>query len=150
MKEIILTKNKVTFVDDEDYEKLNQHKWHCTYYGYAARRSNNKILYMHRELMGNPSLLVDHKNRDPLDNRKSNLRLCDKRLNASNSKINTRNSSGYRGVYWSKPRSKWIAAIQHKGKMFNLGGFSSIKDAAKAYNHAAKKYRGEFATLNEI
>ena len=155
MKKIPLTQGKFALVDDADYEYLSRFKWHLTAYGYAARRyyfgNNSTIIYMHREVNGaKKGQLVDHINRDRLDNRRINLRLCTKQTNAINSKLNKRNTSGYRGVSWDKVRKKWVAMLYVKGKCFNLGGYITIEDAAEARNTAALKYHGKFARLNNV
>jgi hypothetical protein len=93
---------------------------------------------------------VDHINGNGLDNRKSNLRLCERHENALNRVINYNNVSGYKGVSWFKPIKKWRAQIQYKKVVYYLGCFNKRIDAAKAYNAAALKYHGEFANLNKI
>lgn len=72
MKEIPLTKGKTTIVDDEDYEYLNQFKWHLLTSGiYAARKFKGQRLLMHRVIMSPENdLVVDHINHNGLDNRK--------------------------------------------------------------------------------
>jgi hypothetical protein len=91
---------------------------------------------------------TDHKNRDTLDNRKSNLRICSHQLNHGNRTKQSNNSSGYKGVLWHKQRSKWWARIQIKGKQISLGCYRDKDDAARAYDYAALKYFGEFARFN--
>lgn len=153
-KLIPLTKGYFAIVDDDDYEKLNCHKW------YAKSISNSRIVYasrdigsihemMHRVIMGNPEgVSIDHINGDSLDNRKSNLRMCTHKQNLSNHKISSKNTSGYMGVRWSKHARKWSATIKHNYKTIHLGYFFDIIDAAKARDAAALKYHGEFASLN--
>lgn len=142
---------KFTKVDAQDYPKLAQFDWqlynsHKSFY--AARIENGRIVYMHREIMNNPAgLFVDHKNREGLDNRKSNLRLATCRQNNCNS-IKKRGSSKYRGVSYCKRRRKWRATINFNGKHIWLGHFDSEEEAARAYDRAAKIYHGEFAALN--
>lgn len=151
MKLIPLTQGKSTVVDDDDYELLSLRKWHYLKIGYAARRTEEQYIYMHREIMSAPTgMEVDHINGDGLDNRRSNLRVCTHAENMRNRKLAKDNTSGYIGVTWNKERSKWQSQIGVSGKNINIGCFPAIEDAARAYNEAAKKYFGEFARLNEL
>jgi len=157
MKKISLTQNKITLVDDKDYDWLSQWKWCAKESGgnkfYAIRRKPiiGTHIYMHKQIMDALSNVeVDHINGDTLDNRKSNLRICVHKQNIRNQKLSSANSSGYKGVSWSKTNKKWHAYIKVNQKKINLGLFKNIKEAAKAYNNAALKYFGEFARLNEL
>jgi len=108
MKEIPITQNKIVLVDDEDYEKMIKYKWQSlrawsTFYAVRIIKVKDKrtVLYMHRyimELVHGDEQIVDHVNRNGLDNRKINLRLVTPALNNLNQKIRKDNSSGYRGV----------------------------------------------------
>ena len=91
---------------------------------------------------------VDHINRNRLDNRLCNLRICSHQENAYNIGLKSSNTSGYIGVYWNTEKNKWCARIRINGKKKHCGYFSSIIDAAKAYDKKAKETRGEFAVLN--
>lgn len=158
MKEIPITKGKVAIVDDEDFEKLNQSKWFAHYNGqnwYAKRSgwSNTKTkysVYMHREIMNAPSdMQVDHKNGDPLDNRKENLRLCTSYQNQHNRiKAKKNNKFGIKGVYWNKKGKKFHAQIRVNNKRIHLGFFNVLGDADSAYRKAEEKYFEEFARGN--
>lgn len=143
-------------VDDEDYDYLNQWRWHFSH-GYAMRRQSNprKYIYMHREIMGiadkNGKIQIDHIDRNGLNNRRSNLRICSRRENRGNQKINSNNKSGYRGVCFDKTikgNLKWRARISAKHNEIFLGRFTNSEDAARAWDTAAKKYFGDFARLN--
>ncbi len=147
-KVINLTQNQVTIVDDEDFQYFEQFKWHYTTYGYAK---NNKLGLLHRIILDvNFNQDVDHKNGNKLDNRKCNLRICNKSQNGMNRNITKKSTSGYKGVYWKKDRNKWRAQIQVNKKSIFIGYFENKEDAAKAYNEAAVKYHKEFAKLNKI
>ncbi len=156
MKYINLSQNKMTIVDDEDFEFLNEWKWHLSStprHRYAVRNAlvNGKktIVRMHRILMGaSAEWQVDHKNGNSLDNRRTNLRLCTHSENQRNQKAQCGTSSRFKGVTWDKSRNKWSAKIKVDKKQINLGRFSNEIEAAAAYDLAAIKYHKEFARLN--
>lgn len=91
---------------------------------------------------------ADHKNRNVLDNRRSNLRVASNMLNQANRLKTKRSTSGYKGVSWFNHLGKWRADIQKDGKLRYLGHFSDKIEAAKAYDRAAQELFGEFALLN--
>jgi len=150
MKKIPLTKGKFAIVDDEDFEFLNQWKWHFSDAGYAHRsqyirkgvgKYTSKIIRMHRIVNDTPEgLFTDHINQDKLDNRKSNLRVAGKSLNGLNRGKNKNNTSGHKGVYWDKWSDKWKAELKIRGKKLSLGRFLDIKDAVKARIAGEKHY----------
>ena len=150
MKEILLTKNTVTLVDDEDYERLNQFKWHIST-GYAARYVHSikkSSVYMHTEVLrhADKRYVVDHVDGNKLNNCKHNLRVCTQQQNSWNTNTPLRAASGYRGVY--RNGAKWCARIKHNNKVQHIGNFNTSEEAAMAYDVAALEYRGEFAKLN--
>ena len=158
-KRIKLTKGKFAIVDDEDYERIAQHKWFAFYswrHWRAARsvKANGKrhSVYMHHEVMGRVAgRMIDHRNRNGLDNRKSNLRRCTKSQNARNGfRVIRGKTSRYKGVCSSgvcicRP---WLATLTKNGKQINLGRHATQKEAAQAYDHAAREHFGEFAATN--
>ncbi len=153
MKYIMLTKGRKAIVDNDDFEYLNQWKWHYSSYGYAVRTSRNSIynriaVYMHREIIKFPSSRVDHIDGNRLNNQKSNLRLCNSYQNIWNSRPHQRNKTGYKGITWESHRKKWRARIGVKGKRVYVGEFQNKDEAIRAYNAKALEYHGEFAWLN--
>jgi hypothetical protein len=147
---------KFAQVDDEDFNRLNKHRWHLTPYGYAATRKRikygvHRTVQMHRMIMQTPRHLdTDHRDGIELNNQKYNLRVCTRKQNIQNQTIHKNNTSGYKGVCWNKSIKKWIAGISPNRKTIHLGCFLDKNEAAFAYNRAAKKYFGEFAHLNII
>lgn len=155
-KLIELNKGVFTKVDAEDYDYLNQWKWYllkskCNYYAIRTSRPDNKLIQLHRVVIkAKKGEIVDHINRDKLDNRKCNLRICTISQNNQNSKLNKINKSGFHGVSWHKRVKKYVSQIACNNKKIHIGYYTCKKDAAKAYNAAAIKFHGEFAKLNEI
>lgn len=147
-------KGKHVLVDDEDYEYLNQWKWYCDNRGYALRGVNinkhtHKIIRMHRVIMDVPKgLYIDHINHNTLDNRKSNLRICNRSQNNQNQIKRPGLTSRYKGVCWCERDNGWYAQIGINGKQINLGLFRDEALAAKTYDEKAKEYFGEFANPN--
>ena len=155
MKYIKLTQGKRSIIDDEDFKRVSQYKWHFHSTGYAfthARNTKDKKLRLHRFILNPPkTILIDHINRDKLDNRKENLRFATKQQNGMNSgKKRKFTSSIYKGVQLDKRAvqknypSIWVARLANK----HLGHYQTEKDAAKAYDLKAKELFGEFAYLN--
>jgi len=163
MAKIPLTKRKFkgqyVIVDDSDFEILSQWNWCEDKDGYVIRTGRksdgvymHRLIRMHRQILNalDSSLEVDHINHNVKDNRKSNLRLCKRKQNMENSRISKHSTSGYKGVYWHRAISKWCAQITIDGRCMHLGLFLVKKQAALAYNEAAKQYFGEFACLNVL
>ena len=153
-RRIKLTHGKYAIVDVEDYEKLAQEDWHLwesgSYNQYAIRYEEGKSLKMHRVIMNAPAgFVVDHKNGEGLDNRKTNLRITTQAQNQYNrKKYKGKTTSQYKGVHRKHDRKKYIAKIRCNGKRIFLGYFDNEIDAAKAYDAAARLHHGEFAVLN--
>ena len=156
MREIKLTQGKVAFVDDENYEWLNQFTWHAHLSGhnwYAVRHLERNggygpIIGMHRVILNSgKGMEVDHIDGNGLNNQRSNLRLCTRNENAKN-RFKIVGISKFKGVGWHHKLRKWRSRINVDGKSKFLGCFNSEIEAAIAYDIAAKKYHGEFARLN--
>ena len=153
---IALTQNQVAIVDVADFEWLNQFNWYASWCehikGFYAMRSlpdyGTTVTMQAFILNCQPGEQGDHKNHNTLDNRRENLRKCTPSQNQANSPNRVRSKSGYRGVQWEERGHKWVARIRFDGKYMHLGSFSRLQDAVYAYDEAAKKYHGEFASLN--
>ncbi len=89
--------------------------------------------------------LIDHKNRNPSDNSLSNLRIATRSQNRANSKIDSKNHSGYKGVCWHKEMKKFTAQVNINGVRTKLGYWDNPADAHAAYMDKARELYGEFA-----
>lgn len=92
-----------------------------------------------------PSAEVDHINRVPSDNRWTNLRVATRRDNEANKGLMGNNTSGYRGVSWSRTNRKWRAYGKCGGPRIHLGYYSSLEEAAAVAQHWREENFGEFA-----
>jgi len=168
MKKIKLTRGMFALVDDEDFEYLNQFNWmvsesHNMFYAvgilssHRVRGVKHKVVKMHQVIMRTPKgKCTDHINRNGLDNRKKNLRICTNAENCKNTVSRKGFTSIYKGVCRRLTRNVnknyyfWVAQITLNYKVIHLGHFEKEVDAARAYNKKAKELFGEFASLNKI
>lgn len=90
---------------------------------------------------------IDHINRDKTDNRIENLRAASACENRINTKDRVRIHK-YRGI--NRKGSRYRAQISYRGVHHHLGSFSTVEDAAEAYNKAALTIHGQFAVLNKV
>jgi len=153
--------NKFALVDNEDYESALQYKWYVVkngnyFYAYANRKlgkdKKHHTLHMHRVIMGlrDDKIQIDHINRNGLDNRKSNLRLCNMSQNMMNSRPMKNRLSKYKGVSWHSLTKKWRVRVCLHGNLIEVGLYSNEEKAAAAYNKEAKRLFGDFAYLNPV
>jgi hypothetical protein len=152
MKRIRLTHGQFALVDDEDFERINAHKWQAQWVPKqgsfrAVRNSCGERVLMHREVMrASPGEEVDHRFHDTLDNRKEKIRVCTRSQNKQNSRRYSRNLAGLKGV--DKFKNRWRARIHVDSKTECLGFFDLRTEAALAYDVAAAAKFGEFACPN--
>ena len=138
-------------IDTEDIGIIMNYKWHIGLRGYVISGSNKKMTKIHRLILDyNGDMYIDHIDLNPLNNRKSNLRICTPQQNAMNRGLSKNNISGFTGVYWSKNDKKWVSQIRYNRKSITLGSFINKDDAIKARKEAEKKYFGEYrCKINE-
>lgn len=160
MKTIKLSQGYFALVDNADYTRCMQGpKWYANVVRYKdgsvrkvyAVRSlpspDRGWQYMHRFILGavDTRVEVDHKDHNGLNNQRYNLRLATHSQNMHNQRLSKANTSGYKGVCWSKRREKWLVRISVEGSTKHIGSFASKEDAKRAYDAAVIKLHGEFA-----
>jgi hypothetical protein len=148
---IPLTQGKLAIVDAADYERVSPFNWSVSVSGkrtYAYRALNGRKIALHRFLLDPPKgMVVDHIDRDGLNNRRSNLRVCTQHQNMLNSGPRGK-SSRFKGVCWDRFRRRWVVHVCFNGKNLFLGAFTDEAEAARAYDRKACELFGEYAYLN--
>lgn len=149
--------NKEFYFDIEDYDKIKDNCWyeHVNKDGYRSLQTNmhvdgsknRKTVKMHWLLVGKH---YDHKDRNPLNNRRDNLRPATAQENARNHNKQKNNSSGVTGVCWSKSNQVWRATIVIDKKKIYLGSSVDKEKAIKIRLQAEAKYFKEFAPQQHL
>ncbi len=157
----MLTKGYYALVDDDDYYWVSQFNWCAIELDgqvYARRSKKKGILksnepyeiYLHRVVTRctDKTKVIDHIDHNGLNCQKDNLRICTPSENKRNVRAYTTSSSVFLGVSFDKIRNKWVAQLTHNNNKILSKRFTTEKEAATAYDAAAKVYHGEFANLN--
>ena len=137
----------------DDVNKCKLHTWRITR-GYVKSGNSQKepIKQLHRYIlnMADRDIKVDHKDRNPLNNRKDNLRIYNNQENSCNQSLSIINTSGITGVNWNKRDNKWRAYIRYKGKWNYLGQYIDKNNAIVARLKGEQEYFGEFAPQQHL
>lgn len=136
----------IALIDIEDYDKIKHRRWNVDKDNYVVSSHPLPRIKLHNLILPHINgVLIDHIDRNPLNNQKLNLRFCNHSENLANSKLNKNNSSGHKGVYHTN--NKWAAYIQFNNKRYHLGYFDTIEEAVVIRNNKAIQIHGKFATF---
>ena len=150
---------RIAVVSDEDFQFLSAWQWRLAADGYVRRdiylgkkqgKNWYRVVRMHRlvlERMGFDiaTQLGDHKDGDPLNNQRDNLRPATILENSRNRKVQARNATGLKGVTFHRRDKRYQASIRTSNGRIHLGYFSSAEEAHAAYCRAAEMHHGSFA-----
>lgn len=125
MKYLLAHQGTKVLVSDHMFEALSKYKWYITPHGYVRRATSKNgrtvNMFMHRQIMNAlPGSIVDHINRNKLDNRLENLRFVTHGENRINSKLNSNNKSGYRNIHRHHYKDLWILAYKRNNKRIRI------------------------------
>lgn len=140
--ELALKNEKVVFIDEEDHDKIKHLSWiyDGSYVVHSSWINHRSIkLYLHRFIMeAKAGQIVDHINRNKLDNRRANLRFVTKSQNNRNANKRIDSTQPFRGIEL-KPSGKWAAKISRGGVSYHLGLYETAEQASLAYQKAVEK-----------
>jgi hypothetical protein len=144
-----LTHGYIAIIDAEDLERVSRYKWYAHHYrSKVYAKATTTDIFMHRFILKTPKGKdTDHANRNTLDNRKCNLRVCTKSQNSINRSPKP-HSSIYKGVYFYCGKWKVSTGARLGRNRKHLGFFESEVEAAKAYDAYIRKIDPEFGYLN--
>jgi len=153
MKYIRLTNSDIVVtIDDEDYERVVRFKWSANMKEdklIAIQSSNGSLARIILRYFG--PLDIDHKDRNPANNQKFNLRIATRSDNNINKSKQTGNySSKYKCVCFDISKGQFRVSISRRGVRYSGGLFDSEIDAAIKANELMIKYHGKFARLNNV
>jgi AP2 domain len=151
---IPLTQGQNAIVDAADFDWLSQWNWCAAWRPvqrkfYATAWQAGEMIKMHRLILRcREGEMGDHKNGNPLDNQRTNLRKCTNAQNARNKIAN--NKHGYKGIslMGGGRKNPWLAHLTCNYEHIYVGYFGTKEEAARAYDAAAVLHFGEFAKLN--
>lgn len=140
------------YLDDVDYHLVKDYTWWInkkgTYYQVYTQIARETII-LSRFLLGvtDKEIVVDHIDRNPLNNCRSNLRTATRAQNSYNTGIKISNTSGAVGVDYRKDRKKWRATIRVGGIKLSLGHFNSLQEAEEFRNLVAAEWFGNWCPV---
>ena len=138
------SKHEAYLFDLEDYDLIKNICWYINKGGYLVSHS----LRFNRMVMNcnDDNLVVDHINHNPLDNRKSNLRICHQIYNIQNSSMRNDNTSGVTGIYKTKNQTNpWVAEIVANNYKIRLGKSNSFNEMVRRRIIAEWLYHDHFS-----
>jgi hypothetical protein len=143
---------KFFLIDREDLESFRRffdnRKFSLDGHGYIQFSFHQRQILLHRWILNAPNgTEVDHIDHDPLNNCRSNLRLCLKAQNQWNREGATKRSkSGIRGVSWDTDSRKWVVQLQKHKRKVCIGYYHDKSEAEKAAKEARREYFGQWSS----
>lgn len=152
MRKIPLTQGYVAVVDSKDHARVSVFKWtamRSRKTTYAYRKEKGKSILLHRFILdASAEERVDHKDRDGLNCRRSNLRVATASQNGANKIPAPSVYTPYKGAHYSRRDRSWATVVQIGGKRIHGGTFKTDEAAARAYDALSVAAFGQFALTN--
>lgn len=133
--------DKYMLCDRSIWKEAGKYTWRLDDHGYASASIYGKTVRFHSYFYGKQDFVIDHIDRDKLNNMSANLRNVDRRTNNQNVDIRSNNSTGYIGVSYDKRRDKFYSYINYESRKRKfLGYFNTAVEASKAREQAELIY----------
>lgn len=140
--------DKYCVCDADDWDKLQSYTWFASSYDnnaypitHITKNGKDELVLMHHMIMGkHKGLVIDHIDRNKMNNCKKNLRITTQQINTINRSISKRNKSGVTGVRLREDIMKWTAELMVNGVVHRLGCFENFDDAVLARKNAEERY----------
>jgi hypothetical protein len=149
--ELPLTNGGLALIDAQDTQRVDRFAWYLAHRGYVQTvcrvAGTLRIIRLHQLLLDFPKSMIDHRDRNKLNNCRANLRHCTNSQNQAN-RVAMPHSSVFKGVTVQARTGRFESQIWHNNKRIYLGTFDSEVDAALAYDREALRRFGEFSCLN--
>jgi hypothetical protein len=143
------TKGEEILVSDEDYPLVSRHNWYVDSNGYARSSFGNVIVKLHKLIQScQRGFIVDHINRNKLDNRRENLRAVNIQVSNQNRIRPNKHNVGFIGVKFNKHNNCYQCTVSHHSKSFWVGSSKDDESLAKLRDYVVWKLRGDYALLN--
>jgi hypothetical protein len=153
-----LTKELYALIDRDDVDAVSNYRWTAqfskntrSFYARTfAKIKGNTSTRLHRYLLDSPESFVDHRNRNTLDCRRSNLRHASWSQSVWNRGVQRNSRSQIKGAQWSKRDGRYYSYIAANGIRRWLGSFATAEEAGNAYAKAATELHGEFSCAGGV
>ena len=149
---MLMTGGRTVTIDIGDFPLAAQYRWSsdCGYPQTAIRVDGRQVkMRLHRLLLDAPDgKVVDHRDGDPGNCRRTNLRICTQRENVYNTRRTSQNTTGWKGVQRHKASATYFVQIKMRGIQHRVGKFDTPEEAARGYDFLARSFFGQFARLN--
>ena len=148
---VTLSQGLFALINSDDIPLIGHLNWYAhydplgdRYYAYS-NDVGGKTRKLHRMIL-DTALLVDHRNRNSLDNRRQNLRAATPSQNQANAKTKINSATGFKGVWLDQKRGKYLAYVIKEGKTHYAGtSYNSALEASAARQAKAQELFGDFA-----
>jgi len=133
-------------IDKEDYPLVKDYRWYKSDQGYVRTNFNGTTHNIHKMIFPNIET-IDHIDKNPLNNKKNNLREATISQNGMNRKRQRNNGSGVPGVSYKKDKNLWHARIWVGGEAISLGKSKDFNKAVQLRKEAEKKYFKQYRPI---
>lgn len=140
---------KLVHVSAKDFRWLRKFTWGLTDDGYPITSVKSKCIGIGPLILGRKKgMIVDHKDGNPLNNYRRNLRMVSASQSCMNRRGWAKKTIPFKGVHLDRKRNQYRALLMANGVRFQSPRFNTAREAALAYDKMAREHHGWFARTN--